>query len=145
MTIGGSYQLPVGFSVEPISLLFRGQSDAPGATPDSSIDDETDNEQSRALLCRICLLPITTRKQRIEKEGKHLHTFFNPAGIVYEIGCFRNAPGCRTYGPLSSEFAWFTGYSWQVVCCCSCQEHLGWRFLKDDEFFGLIVKKLVEN
>jgi hypothetical protein len=74
-----------------------------------------------------------------------LHTFFNPAGIVYEIGCFRNAPGCMTYGPPSLEFAWFSGYSWQVVCCRSCQEHLGWIFYADDEFFGLIINKLREN
>lgn len=145
MRYGDSFQETVSFCPVPATLLFRGESEAPGVTRDSSIEDESDNEQSRALLCRTCLIPITTEKQRIEKEGKHLHTFFNPAGIVYEIGCFRSAPGCLTYGSSSSEFTWFTGYIWQFVCCSSCQEHLGWKFDADDEFFGLIIKKLKES
>lgn len=144
MIIGAPCQESVMYPV-PTEMRCRGQSESPGVARDSSVDDESDNEQSRALVCRICSIPITTEKQRIEKEGKHLHTFFNPAGVVYEIGCFRNAPGCQTYGPPSSEFAWFSGYSWQVVCCRSCQEHLGWIFNADDEFFGLIIKKLKEN
>lgn len=127
------------------TLLFRGESESPDTVRDSSVEDESDDEQSRALLCRTCSTPITTAAQRIDKEGKHLHTFFNPAGIVYEIGCFRNAPGCMTYGPSSAEFPWFAGYTWQVVCCRRCQDHLGWAFRADDEFFGLIVKKLVGN
>lgn len=145
MIRGGSYQESTVLDAVQTTLLFRGESEVPGAVRDSSVKDESDSEQSRALLCRTCSIPITTEKQRIEKEGKHLHTFFNPAGIVYEIGCFRNAPGCLTYGPPSSEFAWFSGYHWQVVCCRSCQEHLGWLFNADDEFFGLIVNKLKEN
>ena len=144
MILTGSYQESV---IDPVPnvMLFREKSESPGLTRDRSTRDESENEQSRALLCRTCSIPITTEKQRIEKQEKHLHTFFNPAGVVYEIGCFRNAPGCLTYGPLSTEFAWFSGYSWQVVCCRSCQEHLGWKFNADDEFFGLIVKKLKEN
>lgn len=145
MRYGDSFQETVSCRPLPPTLLFRGGSEAPGVTRDSSTRDESDNEQSRALLCRTCSIPITTEKQRIEKEGKHFHTFFNPAGIVYEIGCFRSAPGCLTYGPQSTEFAWFTGYKWQVVCCSSCQDHLGWKFDADDEFFGLIIKKLKEN
>ena len=68
----------------------------------------------------------------------------NPAGIVYEIGCFRRAPGCLPFGPSSGEFAWFSGYIWQVVYCRGCQQHLGWMFSGEDRFFGLIVNKLAE-
>lgn len=145
MMLGGSYR--ASWVPAPLSaaLLLRGHSEAPGLTRDRSADDESADEQRRALLCRTCSTPITTDRQRIDKQGKHLHTFFNPAGIVYEIGCFRSAPGCMTYGPPSSEFAWFSGYSWQIVCCRSCQEHLGWVFRGDDEFFGLIVRKLKET
>jgi len=145
MSNGGFFQEIVTVRPFPGTVLFREKSEAPGTVRDRSAKDESEDEQSRALLCRACSIPITTAKQRIEKEGKHLHTFFNPAGIVYEVGCFRNAPGCVTYGPPSSEFAWFSGYTWQIVCCRKCREHLGWVFAAEDEFFGLIVRKLIEN
>ncbi len=115
--------------------------------PDYLTDDQDDaaDERHRALLCSACRTPITSAGERHEKQNKHLHTFFNPAGIVYEIGCFRKAPGCLVYGRPSTEFSWFSGYCWQIVYCRRCGQHLGWKFSGVDEFFGLIVKKLTEN
>ncbi|MGI9536412.1 MAG: cereblon family protein [Desulfocapsaceae bacterium] len=126
-------------------LLFRGIKDNPDRDNLSTEKDESDKEQQKGLLCRVCHQLITTSKESLEKDGKHLHTFFNPAGIVYEIGCFRRAPGCLPFGAPSSEFAWFGGYSWQVVYCRSCQQHLGWRFSGEDRFYGLVVNKLTEG
>ncbi len=148
MNTGEAY--PGCTTADPVSgaLLFRGGSERPDRPgPDNlTIDqDESESGQQKALLCTVCQAPITTSKERLEKKGKHLHTFFNPAGIVYEIGCFRRAPGCLVYGVPSSEFAWFSGYSWQVVYCRRCHQHLGWKFIADEEFFGLIVSKLTEN
>ena len=137
-----------GFSgSDPLSgvLLFRGTEDNPDRGNLSIEKDESEKEQQKGLLCRICHLLITSSRESLEKDGKHLHTFFNPAGIVYEIGCFRQAQGCLAFGAPSGEFAWFGGYSWQVVYCRSCQQHLGWRFSGEDQFFGLIVNKLTEG
>lgn len=134
------------FPVRP--FLFRegdGRQHHPDRDDLSSDQDETGDEQRRALLCSVCQAPITTARERLEKKSKHLHTFFNPAGIVYEIGCFRNAPGCLVYGRPSSEFSWFSSYDWQVVFCRRCGQHLGWKFSAADAFFGLIVNKLTEN
>lgn len=127
------------------AFFFRGDADSPGRDSSTSVKDETEDRQEKAILCAACRIPITKAKERIEKAGKHLHTFFNPAGIVYEISCFRRAPGCLVYGAPSTEFAWFAGYYWQVVYCRSCLTHLGWRFSGEDEFFGLIANKLMEN
>lgn len=127
------------------ALFFRGDADSPDRGSSTKVKDETEDGQEKAILCAACRIPITRAKERIEKAGKHLHTFFNPAGIVYEISCFRRAPGCLVYGAPSAEFAWFAGYHWQVVYCRSCQTHLGWRFSGEDEFFGLIANKLMEN
>lgn len=129
-------------------LLFR-EGDGGRHRPDRDHlihdQDEPDDEQHRALLCSSCQAPITTAKERDQKQSKHLHTFFNPAGIVYEIGCFRKAPGCLVYGRPSTEFSWFSGYFWQIVYCRRCGQHLGWKFSGADEFFGLIVNRLTEN
>ncbi len=148
MNTGDAYP---GFGQAPLLsglFFYRGGDEGgqrPGRDQLSSDQDESETGQRRALLCRSCQAPITTSVERFEKQGKHLHTFFNPAGIVYEIGCFRRAPGCQVYGVPSSEFAWFAGYSWQVVYCRSCQRHLGWKFTADDGFFGLVVNQLIEN
>ena len=125
------------------ALLFRGAKDNPDRDNLSIEKDESEKEQQRGLLCRACHLLITTSRESLEKDGKHLHTFFNPAGIVYEIACFRRAPGCLASGAPSSEFAWFGGYSWQIVYCRGCQQHLGWKFSGEDRFFGLVVNRLI--
>ena len=145
MIDGASYPRGVEPTFPPEGVLCRDAVDSPGRDTTTKDKEETDKEAQRGLLCRLCHLLITTTKERVEKDGTHLHTFFNPAGIVYEIGCFRNAPGCIPFGAASREFPWFSGYSWQVVYCRGCQQHLGWRFSGEDQFFGLIVNKLAET
>lgn len=79
--------------------------------------------------------------------GRHGHAFFNPAGIAFEIRCFRTAPGTVGHGPMSSEFTWFPDHAWQIVLCAACRTHLGWRFAAakaGHQFYGLIASRLVE-
>jgi hypothetical protein len=97
----------------------------------------------QALLCATCSATVTFENQAIEISGSHYHTFFNPAGIVFELRCFQMAPGAVAQGNPSSEFTWFPGCRWQVACCAACQVHLGWRFLSDSSFFGLIKGQLL--
>lgn len=109
-------------------------------------DEEDEKKAEKVLRCKQCDAAIAKAKDRISRAEKHLHTFFNPAGIVYEIGCFRRAPGCRVDGPRSTEFSWFADYSWQISFCSSCSKHLGWFFSGvDDTFFGLVVERLRES
>jgi len=110
-------------------------------------DTDTDREPSHDdqwIVCRQCLNRITGPGQRISVNGSHLHTFANPSGVVFEIGCFRSAIGCTMMGPPSTEFAWFTGYSWQIAICVSCQIHLGWSFMSPsgNRFYGLILDRI---
>ena len=99
----------------------------------------------RVLACAFCQRPITTTSDRIEVEGRHDHTFANPHGISYHIGCFGQAAGCRTVGEASTYWTWFPPYAWQVENCGTCREHLGWLFRADDDrFHGLILGRLVE-
>jgi len=103
--------------------------------------------EERRLLCRQCLFAITNASDRIIVNGSHSHTFANPHGIVFEIGCYGNATGCGTVGAPSNEFTWFGGYYWQVGICGSCLMHVGWRFsgAEQQQFFGLINDRLVES
>ena len=81
----------------------------------------------------------------MQVRGSHTHTFFNPAGIVFELGCFQGAPGCLVVGEPSFEFTWFPGHTWRIALCRQCQMHLGWLFVNQDAFFhALILSKLRE-
>ena len=106
-------------------------------------EDNQHKNDEQPLFCRQCGAEVTKDSLRISRNEKHQHTFFNPAGIVYEIGCFRDAPGCLVRGTSSDEFSWFAGYNWQLGLCVSCLIHLGWFFSSgDDAFFGLIANRL---
>lgn len=115
---------------------------------DSVVESESEEqtvEHEEYLLCRQCLQVITSPSERIMVEGLHRHTFANPHGIVFEIGCFNSATGCSYAGPPSDEFAWFKGFSWQVAVCIQCLSHLGWLFTSTGHgnFHGLILDRLV--
>ena len=113
------------------------------------IEDETREQpvQPPFLRCRVCGLAVTSRDQRISVSGRHDHIFFNPHGLVFEIGCFAHAPGAIPVGPTSTEFSWFPGRAWQITACAACGAHLGWRFQGGDGplFFGLILDRLRED
>jgi hypothetical protein len=77
--------------------------------------------------------------------GSHRHTFANPSGVVFEIGCFASARGYGFMGPPSMEFTWFAGHSWRILICSACRTHIGWFFAAvqgEGRFFGLIMDRL---
>lgn len=132
-------------------ILFRTPPDKPGGTaskpvvkPDSR--QATAEDTGKQLLCRHCLQVITRASEQIVVAGAHRHTFANPRGIVFEIGCFRTAIGCGYVGLPTDEFSWFAGFTWRVAVCSACLTHLGWLFTAsgDKRFNGLILDRLLE-
>ncbi len=99
-------------------------------------DDDT-------IFCANCGVPVTRRGWAITIAGAHRHSFVNPAGIAFEIGCFRHAPGAGAVGPYVGEATWFAGTEWAVAVCHDCRSHLGWRYRGEGgPFHGLIVDRL---
>ena len=120
--------------------LFREQS---SPTVETDTIDRSEEKPDKAILCRQCGHRITAAAHAIEVNDGHHHTFFNPAGIIYEIRCFSSADGCLQYGPFSDEFTWFAGYTWRLALCAACSLHLGWYFSSGElGFYGLIGKNL---
>lgn len=116
------------------------------ASSDTAVAEAVKPRKKRMLVCAGCNNPITDDSQRIDRRGTHEHSFFNPHGIVFIIGCFAQAEGCTGVGENSSEFSWFPGYLWRVSCCRNCGSHLGWRFSNGvDSFHGLILDKLADG
>lgn len=122
-----------------------------GVVPDVALDDMVRREDragdgGRRLCCRVCRRPVTDTASRMAVAGAHRHTFTNPAGVVYEIGCFAGAPGCVAAGPLTADYSWFAGYRWCFALCADCGAHLGWRYKAGEGgFYGLILANLVEE
>jgi hypothetical protein len=132
---------------EALSFLDRARGSplgAAGAAIRSLIERATGEGGGRILRCAMCRHAITVRDARIEVDGGHEHVRRNPAGFVFRIGCFGDAPGCAGEGPTSEEWSWFPGYAWQMGTCKGCGGHLGWVFrLEGARFYGLILDRLV--
>ena len=108
---------------------------------------EDDADQGGHILCRRCGYVITRASERISVQGAFQHSFANPHGLVFYIGCFSTAEGCAYTGPFSNEFTWFRGYSWRIAVCGSCLLHLGWLFVSaaGSSFNGLILDQLIDE
>ena len=115
--------------------------------PIGYVENETEEKVSEEeyILCRQCRSILTHPTEQIAVQGAHQHTFANPHGIVFEIGCFNTVRGCGYAGPASDEFTWFKGFSWRVAVCVMCLTHLGWFFESRDgsNFHGLILDRLI--
>lgn len=107
-------------------------------------EDRTAEDEER-LYCTACGQEVTAGRWRISVQDDHEHTFFNPAGVIFRIGCFKEAPGAVPVGPSSGQFPWFRGTRWQVALCAGCRRHMGWLFTGNGAppaFFGLILPNL---
>jgi hypothetical protein len=114
--------------------------------PDAKTERETATEDADDLYCAACGALITKTSWRVSRNGEHEHVVFNPAGIVFRIVCFKEAPGVGGHGAASDEFTWFKGYRWTLVGCRGCNAHLGWKFSSgEDVFFALIKPKLSDK
>jgi len=117
---------------------------------DVAVEEKTEEEEASSgdnILCRQCHQVITSEMERVAIQGSHQHTFANPNGNVFEIGCFGHTIGCAYAGPPSIEFTWFAGFSWRVAMCGMCLTHLGWHFESagGKNFHGLIADRLVNE
>ncbi len=109
-------------------------------------DKAGDIDESSFILCRSCGNVITSTDNKVERSGKHKHTFTNPKGYVFQIGCFSTARGTTNQGIPTMEYTWFAGFNWCFTLCLRCFVHLGWFYQSGEEsFYGLILDNLMES
>lgn len=126
-------------------LALRAGDQKPATSKPPAPELSGDEGPGRALGCAFCRRPITSSAAAIEVSGAHEHSFTNPAGITFRIGCFADAAGLTRAGPSTLEWTWFPGYAWQVELCAGCREQLGWFYRSPHgRFHGLILDNLVE-
>ena len=118
-----------------------------GDKPDVKLRIKTEKkfgiEEEQSIICKNCGNPLTVQGSMISVDGKHTHIFTNPAGVIFEIGCFSSADGCIIIGDSNLQHTWFEGFGWSFSHCSDCLVHLGWFYQSVNEsFFGLILKHL---
>lgn len=147
-TVASFAQPAVAFRSIPWVLRQPVDKPARGQAPDFEVaeQDAEQPEEEAYIVCRQCRQAITRSEERFSIQGAHRHTFANPHGLVFEIGCFKHTVGCGYAGAASDEFTWFSGYRWRVCFCSGCLTHLGWLFTSTggDTFHGLILERLLE-
>ena len=108
-----------------------------------AILDEEKKEEKGYLYCATCSHVIGRVDDRIEVNGSFQHTLTNPAGITFNLGCFRDALGSALSGERQAADSWFPGFLWRYAACAECSEHLGWYFDNaDNYFYGLILNRI---
>ncbi len=129
----------------PFLHALKDSPEKPG-TRDQEKPEEEATDGKGDILCRACGFSITSRDLRTTRNNSHIHTFANPHGHVFTIGCFAGAPGCGHPGPDVTEFTWFPGFAWRLAVCGKCLAHLGWLFTgTDSSFYGLVLDALIEQ
>ncbi len=116
-------------------------------TPEAEKNTEADTDIDDALYCAGCGHLLTRMRWAIDT-GSHGRVFINPAGRVFRIACFSEAPGTTAVGTPTDEHSWFPGYAWNFAVCLGCSRHLGWRFAAEASppvFFGLIKTALTAS
>jgi hypothetical protein len=126
-------------------MLYRIET-VPDARTTTIEKPEEKSASGKRLLCKLCGRYITSPNERIAMSGKNTHVFTNPAGYVFQIGCFSTASGCIITGEPTEEYTWFPSHAWSYALCAGCLEHLGWFYESGtDSFFGLILNRLREE
>lgn len=111
---------------------------------ETKVEIKTLKHDQEIITCAFCNHHITDPSDQIQVNQSFRHTFANPHGYIFEIGCFSNAPGCVSMSIPSNDFSWFAGYSWEIAECRQCSNHLGWFFSSGtDGFWGLILENII--
>lgn len=107
---------------------------------------DSEIQEDAWIRCSGCGHALTWDRSRIDVEGRHVHTFVNPAGFEYTVRCFGDAPGCTGAGEESTFWSWFSGFAWRMAACGGCGAHVGWSFRKEATvFWGLIADRIADS
>ncbi len=111
-------------------------------TVEAEVEPEAAAQLDPAYHCGACGNEVTHRRHAIEVDGAHAHTFRNPEGWSFRVGCFAEASGAVPTGAATTEASWFTGCRWRFANCGACGVQLGWWYEGARSFAGLIMTRL---
>ena len=96
-------------------------------------------------LCIACNKRITSDKARFEYNNQTEFQFVNPSGFYFDIITFEFANGCLEVGEPTIDHTWFDRHRWSFAICSRCSNHLGWKYVGEHSFYGLIKSRLLKG
>ncbi|XP_049294794.1 protein cereblon [Anopheles funestus] len=97
-------------------------------------------------ICKRCESEIANYDDMFAMSKQGVQTSYcNPSGYVHDTLTVHKTKENSTL-PVerpSTNFSWFPGYSWQIIVCANCRQHLGWKFVAEKKnvlpksFYGL--------
>lgn len=107
---------------------------------------DVEREPHRVLRCRACSVEVADPRDAAAPDGGPTRrTFFNPAGVVFDLWLLSAVRNAVVTGAPTDEFTWFPGRPWQFLHCGGCGRQLGWRWLGEGTFYGLVASEVRED
>ncbi len=94
-------------------------------------------------LCAWCHNRVASERDRFSFEGRDEFVFSSPEGDSFEIITFSQTFACRQSGLPTLAHTWFPAHAWSFCQCRECNLHLGWFYLGQHNFAGLIKNRIV--
>lgn len=96
-----------------------------------------EHENGRPLQCGQCSLPVSSFKYLFTVPGSEgtAGAYVNKHGYIHQTITVREVfqRNVVCLGEPEMRDSWFPGYSWTMVHCSYCLNHLGWKFMPADE------------
>ncbi|KFB42716.1 AGAP005299-PA-like protein [Anopheles sinensis] len=89
-------------------------------------------------ICKRCDNEVASYSDIFAMSKQGVQTSYcNPSGYVHDTLTVHKTKedSTLTVGAPSAEYSWFPGYSWQIIVCINCRQHLGWKFVATKKNF----------
>jgi hypothetical protein len=93
--------------------------------------------------CVRCLRGVAREYDRVYRDGRSEFDFENPDGQRFHILLFADCPGGRPVGVPTELHTWFPGHAWCYCVCRGCGLQLGWWYVGECRFVGLIRGRIL--
>ncbi|XP_050430181.1 protein cereblon [Adelges cooleyi] len=115
------------------------------------------NQSMQKFMCarKECSIPVCNMSSvfPMSPEGPQ-GTYCNSWGQIHDMITVTELDedlDVTSVGRPSEECCWFPGYSWLIILCPNCQNHLGWRYLANNNklmpriFYGLCTRSITST
>eukprot|EP00049_Salpingoeca_infusionum_P019585 m.362536 g.362536 ORF g.362536 m.362536 type:complete len:376 (+) comp20623_c0_seq1:137-1264(+) len=80
------------------------------------------------LSCSQCGTVLTQRCSTYQVDAELFETHVNPHGFVHQVIAASTCQNVLVASSPTLRDTWFSGYTWEILMCNSCFQHIGWKY-----------------